>query len=311
MCIINFRFVTTNKNIQVIVMAKRSIIIEYFSMPVLILSRNRLSGIRKDSINRRHLIFIVGSSKFFGFDSKLWWRENGDIIRQSLEGGGASFKLFDGDDQEEDDIVRNGTSSCSSNLLRRRFEETYSSDVMYQDLFIETPPSRDVLKHSLNIIHQYWEIELNELRLPVVRTMQSSLSGHVVVRVRYSITQRPRFLKNMSSKLSLFSSVHRASLFDYKYEGWVDLYLRPTGDDDGIFHFNDWEVYRHDDRFLVYLPPFIYRYINDNSDEKGMKKCTDMLTIIEKIPLISTIFRWFRILHGRMVELSSDRKKRK
>jgi hypothetical protein len=312
----------------------------------LILQRNhRLVG---GLTQRRDVRMLVEPNDIIYFDYNLWWKQNGDIVRQLLEGSNKN----NGDCEEffDDDVVVNSSSlsSSSSILLKKRgqqrpIEQVYSSDAIYQDLFIDTPPSRDTLKYSFELISRYWEIEVTKWGSPVLsmtnpntvckknvivddftgeamtKKTEKTISDDkiVFIRVPYYVTQRPRFL---ISYFVSFDVLRRWFALEYKYEGWIDLYLRPrtklhppstkisssNKDYNGNVHDNNnnnWEVYRHDDRIRVFPPKAICHYVNkiNNDDETGDEGSMDMLTIVETIPFFSTIFQWFRRLHGRII----------
>jgi hypothetical protein len=291
---------------------------------------------------RRDVRMLVGPNNSINFDYKLWWKQNGDIIRQLLEGSNnnnsSCEKFF-----VDYDAVFNNNSSSSASILpkkqRRPFEQVYSSDAIYQDLFIDTPPSRDTLKYSFELISRYWEIEVTKWGSPVLmmtnpnnknvivddftgeattkKTEETVSDDEIIfIRVPYSVTQRPRFFVSyfvLFEKFRSSSDVLRCWFefaFEYKYEGWVDLYLRPktkllppSTNSTSTTTNNNWEVYRHDDRIRVFPPQAICHYLNkiNNDDENGDDGSMDMLTIVETIPFFYTIFQWFRRVHGRIV----------
>lgn len=312
----------------------------------LLLQRNRLLIVGR---TQRRDVRMLGPNDVFCFDYKMWWEENGDIVRQLLDSC---------NNCELSDDVAN--TSSSSILFKRRFEQVYSSDAIYQDLFIDTPPSRDVLKYSFELINRYWEIEVTELGPVLLMVAQNNkvdcktsyaISDELFIRVPYSVTQRPRFFASyfaiLPEKFPLSSMLRRLFL-EYEYEGWIDLYLRPkkrlhfdltnesttalssgsssinnnTNNDDNkisssikddkgdVHNNNHLEVYRHDDRIRVFPPHFVCRYfmVNNNNNENG-DNFIDMLTIISKIPLVSTIFKWLRQVHGKIVEFFSTHHK--
>jgi len=335
---------TSLSNFHKITMSLKSIVGNR-RLASLLLQRNRLLIVGR---TQRRDVRMLGPKGVFRFNYKIWWEENGDIVRQLLDSS-INCELFN-------DVAN---TSSSSILLKRRFEQVYSSDAIYQDLFIDTPPSRDVLKYSFELISRYWEIEVTELGPPVLMIVAennkvgfqtsygdfpygsrcteaptkktSSISDEIFIRVPYSVTQRPRLFVSYFAILSEKfppSSVLRRLFFEYEYEGWIDLYLRPkkrlhsdlTNESTATHSSgsssinnnknNHLEVYRHDDRIRVFPPHFVCRYIkvnnNNNNNEKG-DNFIDMLTIISKIPLVSTIFKWFRRVHGRIVEYFSNR----
>ena len=296
-------------------------------------------------------------------DHKLWWKENEDIVRHLLEGGNGS-----GDCEVFDDA---NNSSSSSIFFENCFERAYASDAIYQDLFIDTPPCRDTVKLSFELINRYWEIEVTEWGPPTLMTTISNhtkkdddkyndntsedhqtsnhfannlnieavtvktlTGGPIFLRVPYAVAQRPRFffLSSTLFKKSLLLPVPLRNFFDYKYEGWIDLYLRPASDPsvasnssygsdsetvDIINNINNssikykddndsedcknsnWEVYRHDDRIRAF-PPKLIRYYT-GIDERGCD-FIDTLSIIGRLPLISNIFQRFRRGHGKVVQ---------
>ncbi|OEU13788.1 hypothetical protein FRACYDRAFT_242140 [Fragilariopsis cylindrus CCMP1102] len=321
----------------------------------LVLQRNhRLVGVLTQ---RRDVRMLVGPNDITQFDYKQWWKQNGDIIQQLLEGSSNNNSNNnnnnnngDCEDFFDDDVAVNSSSlSSSSSILlkkrrrRRLIEQVYSSDAIYQDLFIDTPPSRDTLKYSFELIRRYWKIEVTKWGSPVLSMTNPNTvckeiaivddsTGEatrkksekivpddkvVFIRVPYSVTQRPRI---SASYFVSFDVLRRWFAFEYKYEGWIDLYLRPktklhppstkincsNKDDNGNVHDgnnNSWEVYRHDDRIRVFPPKAICHYVNkiNNDGERGDDDSMDMLTIVETIPFFSTILQWFRRVHGRIV----------
>jgi len=293
-----------------------------------------------------------GSMKsHFHFDHKLWWKENGDIVRHLLEGdnGSVDCRLFD-------DV----NPSSSPILLKNRFE-VYASDAIYQDLFIDTPPCRDTLKFSFELINRYWEIKVTEWGPPILMTTipnhnkkndgknnetiaedyhmsndyannmdteaipgTTTIGDALFLRVPYAVAQQPRFFflsSTLFKKIPLLS-VLRQKVFEYKYEGWIDLYLRPSlcpvpansnindrdyKDSDDYKNNSNWEVYRHDDRIRVFPPKILRRYIRGIDENGG--DIIDMLSIIERVPLISNVFQWFRRGHGMLVQTFAKREK--
>ena len=249
---------------------------------------------------------------YLRFDHERWWKTHGDVVRNLLEGGNNNKVSGNSADH-----------SWKMALSKDHFEQTYATDVIYQDLFIDCPPCRDTLKLSFHLINKYWEIKIIEWNPPSLMTTSSSCKkGHddkksserslnhrqlhhseegkaveakgttsssknaLCLQVPYTAKQQPR--------LSFLPSILRKKLMflEFEYEGWIDLYLRPTSlsrtisSDERII----WKVYRHDDRFRV-----------DNHGIKKLMKvgnAIDALTIIEQTTFISTIFQWFRWAHG-------------
>jgi hypothetical protein len=251
------------------------------------------------------------------FDHKPWWEENGFVVRHLLEGS-------DRNDKADDSICFVDKNNASSpNNIRNNFERVYSSDAVYQDLFIDTPPCRDAVKFSFELIARYWEIKVIEWGPPTVplynnnrnvekikRSEQGSRTEDcdVCLRVPYTVAQMPRLF---SSKKSLIWG----KILGFKYEGWIDLYLRRehpilkrNADTtitknrcvDGDASINDtWEVYRHDDRVRIILPKSL-QFDNKTIGKDGDSD-KDVLSIVETIPLISIIFQRFRSAHGKLV----------
>jgi len=288
------------------------------------------------------------------FDQKLWWKEQGDIVRYLVGGGNM--------DDDLEILSEPNNLSSSAAYLRKRFEQVYSSNAVYQDLFIDSPPCRHTLILCFELIHRYWEIEIVECASPtLITTIRNSTtkdddkhkitnSNHhqetshhfeddvklkeirtkprvgddVVLRVSYTVVQRPRlsFLQSSAfDQFALFSFV-KEKLFESEYEGWMDLYIRPIpapstdrlDDSDNDSNYSDdwkiinWKVYRHDDRLRVFPPQFVYRYIRGTNDSMNMDSPIDILTLVEKVPFISIVFQLFRRGHGMVVQHFAKKK---
>jgi hypothetical protein len=171
----------------------------------------------------------------------------------------------------------------------------------------------------------------------------TTIGDALFLRVPYAVAQQPRFFflsSTLFQKIPLLS-VLRRKVFEYKYKGWIDLYLRPSlcpvpanknscdssspaagiisNIDNSIINDRDdndsddykkninWEVYRHEDRIRVVPPKIIRRYIGGIDENGG--DIRDMLSIIEGIPLISSIFQRFRRGHGMVVQNFAKREK--
>jgi hypothetical protein len=101
------------------------------------------------------------------------------------------------------------------------------------------------------------------------------------------------------------------TFFEFEYDGWIDLYVRPQVPPEPIGITNQrrnddcesskWKVYRHDDRLRVY-PPKIFQHTNSHTYEHLRRQdAIDALTIIGGIPVASALFQRFRSLHGKIV----------
>jgi hypothetical protein len=282
------------------------------------------------------------------FDHKLWWKAHGDIVR---------YLLNDGNEGSDVELVGDLSKSSSRvTFPRNRYDETYATDAVYQDLFIDSPPCRDTLKLSFELINRYWEIKIIEWNPPILMTANSNckmeyddinnnersinhqksdyfdknidveamvgerprISHALFLRVPYTAKQRPRFSFLPSTfhvKFPSFS-VLMGKFFEFEYEGWIDLYVRPVsspttisadvscGDDNACNDYgsSNWKVYRHDDRLRVYPPIFFAQYIQGINEHMNGGNAIDALTLIEKTAFISTIFQWFRLAHGMAVQ---------
>ena len=272
------------------------------------------------------------------FDHKLWWTAHGDIVRYLLNAGNEC-----GDFEVVGDVTK---SSSQVTSLRNRYEETYAIDAVYQDLFIDSPPCRDTLEFSFELINRYWEIKIIEWNPPILMTAdmknnersinrqksnhfdrnvdveamvgeRARVSDSLFLRVPYTAKQRPRLSFLPSTFQDKFPSLSflLGNFFEFEYEGWIDLYVRPAsspttknsdasnGDNNACndYQSNKWKVYRHDDRLRVYPPRSLARYIHGMNEHMDGGDAIDALTIIEKSAFISTIFQWFRLAHGKTV----------
>ncbi|VEU40687.1 unnamed protein product [Pseudo-nitzschia multistriata] len=181
------------------------------------------------------------------FDHDQWWAENEYIVKYLLEGSdsGDNTILFSDD----------GGSFSSSRLLGDHFERAYASDAIYQDLFVDTPPCRETLKFSFQLIHWYWDIKVTSFDPPTLLrsfpyydinsegayTKNESAGENMlggtkrddvihVVRVPYNFIQQPRlpFLSShMFERFPLLPAL-KQKIIEHKYEGWIDFYLRRT-----------------------------------------------------------------------------------
>jgi len=323
------------------------------------MSISTLRGFPAKSLGSSSPSFLDRSKAYFGsstksnvyFDHELWWAENGYIVRHLLEGRDSGDECANFSDGGND-------SSLSTIRLRNCFEQVYASDATYQDLFIDTPPCRDTLKLSFHLINRYWEIQVTKLDPPILMksfpcyhiekkdknenrnkgveavVTTEPIGDNIFLRVPYTVTQRPRFFSLSSTMLKRFPLLPMLQwkILEYEYEGWIDLYLRPTGspepqienfdgssigstnmgnrhiitisdNDCNVGKNGDWEVYRHDDRFRVFPPRFLHRYIGGVDETGG--DIIDALSIIERIPLVCTIFQRFRWVHGRLLHYFS------
>ncbi len=254
------------------------------------------------------------------FDHKRWWQTHGDVVRNLLEGGN-NYKVSG----------NSADHSWKVPLSKDCFEQTYATDAIYQDLFIDCPPCRDTLKLSFHLINKYWEIKVIEWNPPSLMTTSSSCKkGHddkkssegslnhhqlhhcgegkaveakgttsssnnaLCLQVPYTAKQQPR--------LSFLPSILRKKLMflEFEYEGWVDLYLRPISSSKTISSDERiiWKVYRHDDRFRVDPLSLFIRYNHGIKKLMKVGNAIDALTIIEQTTFISNIFQWFRWAHG-------------
>lgn len=271
------------------------------------------------------------------FDHKLWWKAHGDIVR---------YLLNDGNEGSDFELVGDISKSSSQVTSLRNYEQTYATDAVYQDIFIDSPPCRDTLKLSFELINRYWQIKIIEWNPPILMTAdmknnetsinnqksdhfdrnvdveamvgkRARVSDSLFLRVPYTAKQRPRFSFLPSTFHNKFPSlsVLMRKFFEFEYEGWIDLYVRPAssrttvssdgsyGDNNACddYESNKWKVYRHDDRLRVYPPKFLARYIQGMNEHMNGGDAIDALTIIEKTAFISTIFQWFRLAHGMAV----------
>lgn len=253
------------------------------------LSNHRLTNEKQDNlenITKSHL----------RFDHKRWWKTHGDVVRNLLEGG------------NNDKVSGNSADhSRKMPLSDGSFEHTYATDAIYQDLFIDCPPCRDTLELSFHLINKYWEIkviEWNQGTAMEEKGTTSSSNNAVFLRVPYTVKQQPR--------LSFLPSILRKklTLLEFEYEGWVDLYLRPTSSSKTISsdELIIWKVYRHDDRLRVDPPSLLIRYNNGIKRLMKAGNAIDALTIIEQTTFISAVFQWFRWVHGVTVHHFAKKK---
>ena len=288
-----------------------------FSKQKLLYSTSRILNSNQDSIESK-------SKLHSKFDHKLWWKVNGNIVRHLLEG-----------DIEWNDFDRDGFRRSSLEAsLQNRFNKVYATDAIYQDLFIDCPPCRDALELSFKLIDRFWEVKIIEWGPPTLITLfphysrenindeshhfernkrleateeRTNCSINFFLRIPYKVAQRSRlsFLPSFLSMNYPSNSVLMEKISKFEYEGWIDLYIRPVApsaiwsegshidvNDENDDCIRKWEVYRHDDRIRINFPQCLS--LNRRSE-------IDALTIIEKIPVVSTIFRYFRRAHGLVV----------
>ena len=200
--------------------------------------------------------------------------------------------------------------------------------MIYQDLFIDCPPCRDTLKLSFELIHRFWEVKITEWNPPSLVATTSSCKmecdnngnkntvtphqesnyfqkkNERILRISYTATQRPRLFLAPSAFYE-----RMVNLLEFQYEGWIDLYVRPEltpgcdndNEDYDYCDSSNWKVYRHDDRLRVYPPKLIWYYNKDIYEHLNGENAIDILTVIERIAFVSTIFQGFRSLHGKIV----------
>ena len=266
-----------------------------------VLSRN----LRKRSTTRplyegRNRIETIAKSQF-NFDHKLWWESHGNGVRNLLESG-----------TNRSDV---GIINDHAKLSKAQFERTYASDAIYQDLFIDSPPCRKTLELSFALINRFWSIQIIKWNPPILMStledyksvlesdssneVSKSLSGSLFLRVPYTAKQRPRLFLIPTSFWNKFPDLKE--IVSFQYEGWIDLHIRPTAvsidsSPDGS---SSWKVYRHDDRVRVDPPNFLVPRLQQVNSKAG--GTIDALTVVQSIPLISTMFQWFRRAHGEVV----------
>ena len=192
------------------------------------------------------------------FDHRLFWKAHGDIVRHLLECG---TKYSD-----VEAIGKHTDSSSLTTFPKLHFEQAYAADAIYQDLFIDSPPCRDTLKFSFELINRFWEIKIIEWNAPSLMTTirkskmnigdgncnewsinyqkfyhsteditteaigtRPSLSSAIFLRVPYTAKQRPRLSFLPSTLCNMFPrfSANTEKFFEFYYEGWIELYIRP------------------------------------------------------------------------------------
>ena len=259
------------------------------------------------TIRRSNREMTQGPKSHFNFDHKLWWKSHGDVVRNLLESDRKSSNVGIIDDH------------AGMAISKAHFEETYTSDAVYQDLFIDSPPCRKTLKLSFALINRFWDIKITKWNPPILMstleddqiTLESessdsmgkvaSLSNSLFLRVPYAANQRPRlsFLP-----MTFWNKVPKMKeIISFQYEGWIDLYVRPTAvsSDASPDESSSWKIYRHDDRVRLDLPNFVVPLFQRINNKTRAGDSIDALSVIENINLVSTIFQWFRRAHGEVV----------
>jgi hypothetical protein len=207
-------------------------------------------------------------------DVNGWWQTHGRVIGHALQG-----RTFIDDTSEPTNettkTIKVASTSANQQPSLKEFQEVYSKNATYQDLFIFTT-GRQAVRYSFELIGMFWEIHIVQIGPPVSFHRKSSdlviNSGKddgltAVVRVPYTIAQRP---KGVLSWIGW-----------YQYQGWIDLHIRQEQAKEGQ---PKWKVEDHDDRIAFH----------------GQKK--DVLTTIQGIPVVRTVFHSFRLAHGSVIQ---------